>query len=200
MGNVWGASGSKSGGPAGALCDMSGRKEDFERVVELYERRLYNVAIRLAGSPEEAAELTQETFVRAFRAWDRFRREAKVYTWLYRILINLNKDRLARAARRREHEVPLPPADSELTGVETQAVGAGPERSAETSELREVLAEAIEGLPQGYRECIVLKDLEGLSYEEISEVMGITVEAVRSRLARARQHLRQKLAPYLKTQ
>ena len=76
---------------------------------------------------------------------------------------------------------------------------ADPERIAEISELRGHLTAAIESLPQGYRECVVLRDVEGLSYDEIADAMEITVEAVRSRLARARQQLRQRLAPYLKT-
>jgi RNA polymerase sigma-70 factor (ECF subfamily) len=77
--------------------------------------------------------------------------------------------------------------------------GDTPIRGAERHEARGVLAEAIRDLPDGYRECVVLRDVEGLSYDEIAQVMEITVEAVRSRLARARQQLRQRLAPYLKT-
>jgi RNA polymerase sigma-70 factor (ECF subfamily) len=77
--------------------------------------------------------------------------------------------------------------------------GDTPIREAERHEARGVLAEAIRDLPDGYRECVVLRDVEGLSYDEIAQVMEITVEAVRSRLARARQQLRQRLAPYLKT-
>ena len=172
---------------------MSGYREDFERLVALYERRIYNVALRLTSSPDEAADLTQETFLRAFRAWARFRKEAGEYTWLYRILINLNKDRIASESKRRAREVRVAREDDDEREYELADAAEG------YSELRDLLVAAIESLPPGYRECIVLRDVEGLSYEEISEVMGITVEAVRSRLARARQQLRQKLAPYLKT-
>lgn len=179
---------------------MSGAHQDFERLVEAYERRLFNVALKLAGSPDEAADLTQDTFLRAFRAWGSFRKESQAYTWLYRILVNLNKDRIGKESRKREKEVSLIVGESgEERFLEIPDKEETPAQSAERGEVRSVLQSAIDGLQPGYRECVVLKDMEGLSYEEIASTMGITVEAVRSRLARARQQLRQTLAPYLKT-
>ncbi len=177
---------------------LGSHEREFEKLVSLFERRLYGVALRLTSNPDEAAELVQDTFLRAFRAWGKFRKESQAYTWLYRILINLNKDRLAKVGRRRDREQPLESGDGEET-MDLPDRTADPERSAEISELRTHLTEAIESLPLGYRECVVLRDIEGLSYEEIAQSMDITVEAVRSRLARARQQLRQRLAPYLKT-
>ncbi len=176
---------------------MSDPKDEFERIVLAYEKRLYNVALRLTGNPETAFELTHETFIRAFRAWRRFRGDSSVYTWLYRIMINLNKDRIAREARRREYEVPLEPHPSEEGHREWLSPAPSPQEAVEAKELRDFLTEVVESLPPGYRECLVLREVDGLSYEEIASVMGITVEAVRSRLARARQHIRQKLASYL---
>jgi RNA polymerase sigma-70 factor (ECF subfamily) len=174
---------------------MSGSNREFEWLVEAYERRLYNVALKFTGNPEEAADLTQDTFVRAFRAWPRFRKEAGAYTWLYRILVNLNKDRIARDARKRDREAYVGGEGGEWERIPYQ--GPSPDDSARSGELRGALQEAIGRLPMGYRECVVLKDMEGLSYEEIAQVMDITVEAVRSRLARARQQLREALSPYL---
>jgi RNA polymerase sigma factor (sigma-70 family) len=176
---------------------MSARHDDFERLVLRYEKRLYNVALRLTGNPESAFELTHETFIRAWRAWRGFRGDSSVYTWLYRIMLNLNKDRIAREARRREYEIPLEPSSSEGDQREWVSPAPSPQEEVEAQELRDLLTEAVESLPPGYRECLVLREVEGLSYEEIASVMGITVEAVRSRLARARQHIRQKLALYL---
>ncbi len=168
-------------------------------MVTAYERRIFNVALRLAGNSDDAADLTQETFLRAFRAWGKFRGDSATYTWLYRILVNLNKDRIGREVRRRDRESSLDTGGVESGPMVIEDSGDTPIREAERHEARGVLSEAIRDLPDGYRECVVLRDLEGLSYDEIAEVMEITVEAVRSRLARARQQLRQRLAPYLKT-
>ncbi|MEM4409425.1 MAG: sigma-70 family RNA polymerase sigma factor, partial [Candidatus Caldarchaeum sp.] len=164
---------------------MSTPAEEFERVITEYEKRLYNVALRLTGDPETAFELTHETFIRAFRAWQRFRGDSSVYTWLYKIMINLNKDKIAREIRRREYEVPLEPSPMEEGQIERVSPAPSPHEVAETHELRELLTEAVESLPPSYRECLVLREVDGLSYEEIASVMGISVEAVRSRLARA---------------
>jgi RNA polymerase sigma-70 factor (ECF subfamily) len=178
---------------------VGGQQQDFERLVALYERRLFNVALRLTNSTDDAAELVQETYLRAFRSWAKFRKEAQAYTWLYRILINLNKDRLARAGRLREREAPLGLTLDGEEGFEFPDDAPSPDRIAENAELRRTLQAAIDSLPLGYRECVVLRDVDGLSYGEIAATMGITVEAVRSRLARARQQLRQRLAPYIRT-
>jgi RNA polymerase sigma-70 factor (ECF subfamily) len=178
---------------------MRANRDEFERMVTAYERRIYNVALRLAGNSDDAADLTQETFLRAFRAWGKFRGDSATYTWLYRILVNLNKDRIGREVRRRDRETSLETGGAESGPIVIEDSGDTPIREAERHEARGVLAEAIRDLPDGYRECVVLRDVEGLSYDEIAQVMEITVEAVRSRLARARQQLRQRLAPYLKT-
>jgi len=178
---------------------MRANRDEFERTVTAYERRIFNVALRLAGNSDDAADLTQETFLRAFRAWGKFRGDSATYTWLYRILVNLNKDRIGREVRRRDRETSLETGGVESGPMVIEDSGDTPVREAERHEARGVLADAIRDLPDGYRECVVLRDLEGLSYEEIAQVMEITVEAVRSRLARARQQLRQRLAPYLKT-
>lgn len=157
------------------------------------------MALKLTGDQDEAAELTQETFVRAYKAWGRFRGEAGTYTWLYRILINLNKDRIAAAARQRERETSLTPTEDPEGQYEVVDASANIAEVVEQAEFQARLRDAILSLPEGYRECVVLKAMEGLSYQEIADAMGITVEAVRSRLARARQHLRQALESYLST-
>lgn len=176
---------------------MSDSNREFERLVELHHHRLYNVALRLTSDADVAADLTQQTFVRAFRAWDRFRKNSQSYTWMYRILVNLNKDRLSGEIRRRSREQPLLAAESDTEVMDVRDLRQDVHRSAERTELQQTVQTAIESLPQGYRECIVLRDVEGLSYQEIAETLGVSLEAVRSRLARARQHLREKLVPYV---
>lgn len=168
-------------------------------MVTAYERRIFNVALKLTGNSDDAADLTQETFLRAFRAWGKFRGDSATYTWLYRILVNLNKDRIGREVRKRDRETSIDTGGAESGPMTIEDSGNTPIREAERHEARGVLAAAIRELPDGYRECVVLRDVEGLSYDEIAQVMEISVEAVRSRLARARQQLRQRLAPYLKT-
>ncbi|MDQ2986095.1 MAG: sigma-70 family RNA polymerase sigma factor [Armatimonadota bacterium] len=177
---------------------MRASHEEFERLVAAYERRIFNVALKLTGNTDDAADLTQETFLRAFKSLGNFRGDSAKYTWLYRILVNLNKDRIGREVRRRERETSMDSGGAAYGPVDLADAGETPIREAELTETRGALAEAIQALPDGYRECVVLRDVEGLSYDEIAEVMEITVEAVRSRLARARQQLRQRLAPYLK--
>lgn len=178
---------------------MRAHRDEFEKIVEAYERRIYNVALRLTGNSDDAADLTQDTFLRAFRALGRFRGDSSTYTWLYRILVNLNKDRIGREVRKRDREASLETGGADSGRMVIEDPGDTPVREAERREAQGKLAEAIADLPDGYRECVVLKDVEGLSYDEIAQVLDISVEAVRSRLARARQQLRQRLAAYLKT-
>lgn len=170
---------------------------DFERLVLIFEKRLYAVAMRLTGNPDDSADMVQETFIRAYKGWKKFRKESQTYTWLYRIMINLNKDRLIRNAKQKEREVSIETILEEKKS-ESFVHEIGPEESAESKELQNQIQNAIDALPSGYKECLVLREVEGLTYQEIAEVMEITEEAVRSRLARARQQLRQRLAPYLK--
>jgi len=171
---------------------------DFEKLVLVFERRLYALAMRLTGNPDESAEMVQETFIRAYKSWKRFRKESQTYTWLYRIMMNLNKDRLTKTARQKEREISIEtiPEGEKRSGLLSYEIRA--EEHVESEELQSQLQEAIDALPVGYKECLVLREVEGLTYQEIAEVMQITEEAVRSRLARARQQLRQRLAPYLK--
>lgn len=176
---------------------MSKHQAEFERLVELFHGRLYNVALRLTSDPDAAAELTQDTFFRAFKAWDKFRKESQSYTWMYRILVNLNKDRLARESRRRGREQQFFPQDDEGANLSLPDSSQDVAEAAERQELQKEIQIAIESLPQGYMECIVLRDIEGLSYQEIADTIGVSLEAVRSRLARARQQLREKLAPFV---
>lgn len=181
---------------------MRNAHEEFEQLVLNYQRRIYNVALRLTSDKDEAADLTQETFVRAFRAWGDFRRQSQVYTWLYRILINLNKDRVAREAKKREREISFESTEDwdRKSHHPSSFQDRSPSELVEGADFQKDLANAIHELPPGYKECIILRELEGLSYDEIAHVMGITTEAVRSRLARARQQLRQQLISHIQTE
>jgi RNA polymerase sigma-70 factor (ECF subfamily) len=175
---------------------------EFEALVVAYERRIYNLLLRMVHDPEDAADLTQETFYRAFRAFDRFRGDSQPYTWLYRIAVNLAHDHLEKRNRIRRREIEMASLETdeqgEPTGWEPVDPGASPEQILLEQELTDLVRKLIQQMPPDYREIILLREYEELSYEEIAEVLGITLEAVRSRLARARNWLRIRLAPYIK--
>ncbi|MFP4249833.1 MAG: sigma-70 family RNA polymerase sigma factor [Armatimonadota bacterium] len=169
-------------------------------VAENYER-IYSVIYRLVTDEEEAADLTQDTFVAAHRAWDRFRHEASAYTWLYRIAVNLTKNRFEKHQRvesRRAYSLDEPMQfDSDEMTREVRDRTMAPDRIAENDQLRAIVLEEVRNLKYDYREVVVLRDLEGLSYKEIADVLGCSVEAIKSRLFRARSVLRERLEELL---
>ena len=181
---------------------MGGPRPDFAEIIAENYQRVYNVILRLVDDREEAADLTQDTFVNACRAYDNFRHESQVYTWLYRIAINLTKNRLERRGRQRLIEgasvdAPLEIAEQEELFRQIEDVRTEPDRLAGNQELKAFLAEQVGRLRRDYREVIVLRDYQGLSYEEIAQVLGCSVQAVKSRLFRARSVLRDRLSRYL---
>lgn len=174
---------------------------DFARIVEQNYQRVYSVIFRMIEDREEAEDLTQDTFVNAYRAFDSFRHESQVYTWLYRIAVNLTKNRLDRRRRRRGSEgpsldEPVTMEDDELSR-QVEDFRCAPDRSAENTELERILSEEVTRLRPEYKEVVILRDYEGLSYEQIGRVVGCSVQAVKSRLFRARSVLRRALAEYL---
>nr|MCC6484007.1 sigma-70 family RNA polymerase sigma factor [Armatimonadota bacterium] len=165
--------------------DLSrGSTESFEELVAQYDRKVYNLALRLVRNPDDAWDVTQETFVRAFRSWDGFEGRSAPYTWLCQIAINLCRNR----ARDREHWSDEPVEVETLESSEPT-----PEAALQSAQLSERIRRAIDSLPGDYRVVSVLRDLQGLTYQEIAEAAGISVELVKTRLARARAILRRKL-------
>lgn len=162
----------------------------FEELVASHQHRVFGVALRMLGGAAEAEEVAQEAFLRAHRSLGEFRGDAKLSTWLYTIVSRLCLNRLAsgdRRAVRHGEEVLLRVADD----------GGGPEVRAERGELEGALHRAIAELPEERRVVIVLRDLEGLSYEEIALALGLELGTVRSRLHRARMDLKDKLERFL---
>ncbi|MEZ8217043.1 RNA polymerase sigma-70 factor, ECF subfamily [Candidatus Fervidibacteria bacterium JGI MDM2 SSWTFF-3-K9] len=176
-------------------------KPPFEEVVERYYDKVLNLAFRLMGDREEAHDLTQEVFIHAFQAYDRFRGEAEVFTWLYRITVNLAKNRYKQLQREREHRweilEEMDEEEEETEPFEWEDTKLSPETLLEQKELAEAIQKAIDELPEDQRVTLVLRDIEGLSYQEIARIQGCSVEAVKSRLFRARSALRKKLKPFL---
>ena len=174
--------------------------EGFERLVADNYQRIYGVIYRLVGDTHEAEDLTQDTFVNAYRARNGFRGDSQVYTWLYRIAVNLTKNRLEQLSRRPVSlSVVVPDGDGEESAVSADPPEGPdmPDRLAENSELGRVVAAAVLRLRPDFREVVILREYEHLSYEEIAGVLGCTVQTVKTRLFRARNLLRRRLSNYL---
>ncbi|HVS21926.1 MAG TPA: sigma-70 family RNA polymerase sigma factor [Pyrinomonadaceae bacterium] len=170
----------------------------FERLVAERTGDVYALLCRLTADAEEARDLTQETFLRAFQSISRFRGDADLKTWLYRIAVNQARNRW-RWWRRRRRDVTVSLDDT--NGQREQPLGANlrnddaidPERETLAHERESQLREALLGLRQSYREAVILRDVEGFSYEEIAATLQISIGTVKSRLSRGRLELRGKL-------
>ncbi len=166
---------------------------DFDNLVDSCQKSIYNLAYRLLDDREEAADVTQETFIAAYKSWDSFRGESSEYTWLYRIAVNLCKNRFRQRDRMRKHEGPS------LGDIEwsDDKPSHRPDGVVETKELKEMIERAISRLPDDYKIMVVLRDMQGLSYADVAETTGLSVDVVKTRLARARAMLRKKLGAYI---
>ena len=159
----------------------------FEELVRLYEKRVYAVALRSAGSPEDAADIVQEVFLRAWRSIESFRGDSGFSTWLFRITMNLCVD-LARHKHAQPQTQPLVGEDDAERPIPDTAPT--PEEHLENSELGRELAAALDEVSGEHRQIVLLRDVSGLSYTEIAEVLEISEGTVKSRLSRARLALR----------
>jgi RNA polymerase sigma-70 factor (ECF subfamily) len=174
-----------------------GDKAAFDLLVRKYQGKVVNLVMRYVKDPSEAMDVTQEAFIKAYRALPRFRGDSAFYTWLYRIAINTAKNYLVAQDRR-------PPA-SDLDAAEADTYDNGaplretatPERLLLRDEIQQSIVDAIEDLPQELRTAIVLRELEGMSYEEIATTMDCPVGTVRSRIFRAREAIDKRIRPLL---
>ncbi|MCS6777433.1 MAG: sigma-70 family RNA polymerase sigma factor [Chloroherpetonaceae bacterium] len=177
------------------------RNLDFDALVAKYEKKIFNVIYRFIGDYEEAVDLTQETFISAYRHYDRFRGEAKVFTWLYQIARNLCINRVRQRDRQRALRVESldQPRDLDEEDNLTREIAdwsSAPQVVLEDKELRQRILAAIDSLPPDYKEVVVLREFQNMSYNDIVEATGLTLENVKTRLSRARAMLRRKLEPY----
>jgi RNA polymerase sigma-70 factor, ECF subfamily len=165
-----------------------GDPDAFREVYDRFEGVVYNLALRLAGRPEDAEDLAQEVFLRIFRKLGSFRGRSSLKTWVFRVALNCCRSGLRRrwrwAGRRLETEGVLEAVPDPRRGPEERALG----RDAGAR-----VAGALARLPVEFREAVVLRDLQGLSYEEIAELMRVRLGTVRSRIARGRERLRAEL-------
>ena len=171
----------------------------FEMLVVKYQRRIERLIARTVRDPDSVADIAQETFVRAWRALPGFRGESAFYTWLYRIAVNTARKSLARQLR--EPEVRASSATEKETDEGTFPAGVEPshhdtpEAWMASREIAQAVNEAVEALSEELRQAIVLREIEGLGYEEMAAVMNCPIGTVRSRLFRAREAVAERLRP-----
>jgi RNA polymerase sigma-70 factor (ECF subfamily) len=182
---------------------VNGDDTAFDLIVSRYQDMVYNLALRLLGSREEALDLSQEVFFQIYRKLASFRQDASLRTWIYRIAINRAKNR-QRWWRRREQEmtaVAVEEVERDNSWVLSAAIKTNdqeaPDEALQRKELGDILHEAIAALPFDQRTILLLKEIDGLSYEDIAGTLNLALGTVKSRLARARRALRDKLDPKL---
>jgi RNA polymerase sigma-70 factor (ECF subfamily) len=168
----------------------AGQRAAFEALVRQYQHRVFSVAARMLASAAEAEEVAQEVFLRVHRSIGDFRGESRLSTWLYAITSRLCLSRLAAPERRMSRR-------GEETLLRLRAATEAPGDDLERGEIEAALSRAIAELAEDRRIVVVLRDLEGLAYEEIAEVLGLELGTVRSRLHRARMDLKEKMERFL---
>jgi RNA polymerase sigma-70 factor (ECF subfamily) len=177
-----------------------GDQQAFGLLVSKYQRKLARLLSRLIRDPAEVEDVAQETFIKAYRALGNFRGDSAFYTWLYRIGINTAKNYLVSQGRRA-------PTSTEFDSEEAEGFDDGdllrdintPERMLFTKEIGETVNAAMEALPEDLRTAITLREIEGMSYEDIAKMMDCPIGTVRSRIFRAREAVAEKLRPLLDT-
>jgi len=180
---------------------QQGEKRAFELLVVKYQRRVERLISRLIRDPAEIEDVAQEAFIKAYRALPQFRGESAFYTWLYRIAVNTAKNFLVSQGRR-----PRPLADAPV-GEDGESFDATdvvedintPEAVLHSRQVAETVNAAIEALPPDLRTALTLREIEGLTYEEIAEAMDCPIGTVRSRIFRAREAIAERLRPLLGT-
>lgn len=177
-----------------------GDKHAFELLVAKYQRKLGRLLSRFIRNPSEVEDVVQEAFIKAYRALPSFRGESAFYTWLYRIGINAAKNYLVSEGRR-------PPTTTEFDSEEAEGFEDAeqlrnintPENELMSKQVAETVNKAMDSLPEELKTAIILREIEGLSYEEIANMMNCPIGTVRSRIFRARETIAEKLRPMLGT-
>ena len=176
---------------------QKGDKKAFDPLVIKYQQRIANLISRFIRDPDEVLDVTQEAFIKAYRALPNFRGDSQFYTWLYRVAINTAKNHLATLSRR------PPQGDIEAEIAEQMDMGTRlkeqetPERLAEQADLKAVILDAVDQLPEELKTALTLREIDGLSYDEIAEAMDCPIGTVRSRIFRAREAVDKAIKPLM---
>ncbi len=170
----------------------------FEQLFQQYHRGIYNTIYQMTHNDADAADLTQEVFVRAYRALPRLQTPEAFTSWLYRIAVNLSRNWLRDRGRVRVESLEQPGEEGEEGNTrEIADPNSDPAVLAQTRDMQERVQKAIAGLSPDHRRVVTLHHLEGMPVEEIARIMGCSIGTVKSRLSRAREHLRRKLSGYV---
>jgi RNA polymerase sigma-70 factor, ECF subfamily len=176
----------------------------FAQIVQLYQQKIFQIIFRMLSSQTEAEDITQEVFVTVFKSIESFRGDAKFSTWLYRIAINHSKNRIKYLSRRDYHrgtpldEVSDREAGTESAGVFLQSTIPQPDKMVEGLQIEAIVQREMAALEEEHRTLIVLRDVENLSYDEISSITGLPEGTVKSRLHRARMALKERIEKHMK--
>ena len=166
-----------------------GDTESFSLLVEAYEKTVYNVALQMTGSREDAQDLTQEAFLKAYSSLSSFRGDSKFSSWLYRIVSNLCLDFKRRQGRRPSSSLTVEDDEGESLQLDVADESQSPETLLERKLTREAVRRGLRELPEEQRQILLLREIQGLSYEEIGEAMHLEPGTVKSRIFRARKKL-----------
>ena len=170
-----------------------GNRHAFDLLVKKYQYKVAGIAQRFAANPADAQDIAQESFIKAYRAMESFRGESAFYTWLYRITVNTAKNFVVKnAGRGISVDVDTPDIEA-YDGSERLHQGDNPENILESSDVKRVIKEALQSLPDDLRQAITLREIDDMSYDEIADVMGCPVGTVKSRISRAREIINRKL-------
>ena len=168
-----------------------GDEQAFEQLVGLYQNQIYKLALRYTNNEADAMDVTQEVFLKVYRSLPGFKGDSALNTWIYRIAVNTALDLSRKKSRRSETGLYIYDDSGEETECEIADENYSPQLLAEKSDIRAAVSEAVALLPDGQKQPLILRDINGLSYEQIASVLGLSAGTVKSRIFRARSNLRE---------
>lgn len=180
---------------------QAGDRDAFQEIVERYQRKVYSVCYGMLKNQQDSLDVSQDVFIKVYRYLEKFNHSSSFYTWLYRITVNKCIDFIRKQKRRAEldYDDAIGPNDNveDDGNLMPSTLGVHPDRAYARKELREKMLEALDSLSEKHRTILILREVEGLAYEEIAEVLGISKGTVMSRLYHARRYFQQAMRAYL---
>ncbi len=206
MGELASAIGVRPQEEAAVVAELkAGSEAAYNWLIGEFQQPVYGLVYRIVNDPADAADTTQDVFLKVFRGMKQFHGESSLKTWIYRIALHEAANRKRWWFRHKAHETSIEPAPQEGSGLSENAIEAAltdpaesPFESVAHHEVKRRVEEELRKLPEPYRTTLILRDLEDMSYEEIAEVLEISLGTVKSRLTRGREALRQRLTPYVR--
>jgi len=170
-----------------------GDREAFEHLVKMYENKVYTIAYRLMGNHADAADLAQDAFIKIYQALPNFRGDSSFSTWIYHITVNVCRDELRKRQRRPTFSLDET-TENGSTPNELRSTMSTPEEELERTETQAMVQQCLNNLSDDYRIILVMREIQEMSYEEIAEILGLSLGTVKSRLSRARNALKEKIS------